>query len=249
MSQRATEFYLVNDRPVKVIGTPDGGLDVLVFDLQQKKFVSDMSYLPASLPAHKDVDAVNETQFLARVSQLGGAPEVKATTLAVWDTSNSVAWLGLYETSASGAILIRHETVAVDIGARKKRLQQQGQRQGSTCGGFAVWAFDDTGEIWSKSGCLASGPRGQWKVGATPIPASSVVAVASFYDNEDYGHRGVKLELRGGTQLLVIEEFDAASKHDPTYNWDNLLEDGAWTSELSRDLAKWLQCAHRDALA
>lgn len=167
-----------------------------------------------------------------------------STILYVWDTSDPAqAWLGEYRVAATSSALIRHQSVlGAQVTTKQSELQRRGTRQGATVGGFVVWAFDKTGEIWTKQGCLASGPRNAWLLGKTQIASTSVVAVTSFYDHDDYGHRGVRLQLRSGEQLVVAEEFDPAAKHDPTYNQDNLAVDGAWTSYLSQALADWLNC-------
>ncbi len=173
-----------------------------------------------------------------------------STILYVWDKSDpSQAWLGEYRVADAGTTLIRHQLVrTADVATKQSELQRRGKRQGATVGGFAIWAFDKTGEIWTKQRCLASGPRNAWLVGKTQVASTSVVAVTSFFNPDDYGHRGVKLQLRSAVQLVVVEEFDPASKHDPTYNQDNLAIDGAWASAFGKDLAGWLNCPHRDEL-
>ncbi len=198
--------------------------------------------LPSAL-----VDELNDNGVVTPdlIEQVSDSP-----ILYVWDKSDpSQAWLGEYRVTAEGATLVRHQAVlAAHIITKQSELQRRGKRQGATVGGFAIWAFDETGEIWTKHGCVASGPRSAWLVGKTRIASTSVVAVTSFYNQDDYGHRGVKLQLRSAAQLVVVEEFDPASKHDPTYNQDNLAVDGAWASYCGKALAAWLNCTHRDEL-
>jgi hypothetical protein len=61
-------YYLVNDRPVAVVPTPDGGEDCVVFDFATGELVPDRSYFEYLIPGSgKDVDAVTEAEFEARV--------------------------------------------------------------------------------------------------------------------------------------------------------------------------------------
>jgi hypothetical protein len=61
---RPPECSLVNDRPVKIVGTADGGADCLVLDWASGSFVPDRSYFSRTLPGDfKDVDAVTPQQM------------------------------------------------------------------------------------------------------------------------------------------------------------------------------------------
>ena len=71
---RPTEFYLVNDRPVKLVGTPDGGLDVLAYDWATGGFTRDMTYLSRVSQPGADVDQLTEQQFEDHVRQLKERP-------------------------------------------------------------------------------------------------------------------------------------------------------------------------------
>ena len=64
------EYYTVNDRPVKVISTSDGGLDVLVMNWQTGEFERNIDYLPYGSDAWKDIDKFSEEQFNQYVEQL-----------------------------------------------------------------------------------------------------------------------------------------------------------------------------------
>lgn len=64
-------YYAVNDRPVKLVETTDGGLDALAFDWKTGGFVPDRSYFSAiSEHGFKDVDQLSAEQFEALVSSL-----------------------------------------------------------------------------------------------------------------------------------------------------------------------------------
>jgi hypothetical protein len=62
-------YYLVNDRPVAVVPTPDGGEDCVVFDFATGELAPDRSYFEYLIPGSgKDVDAVTKAEFDARVA-------------------------------------------------------------------------------------------------------------------------------------------------------------------------------------
>lgn len=63
-------FYLVNDRPVKLLETPDGGLTVLVYNWKTGEFDRDMSYLSRCSEPGKDVDKLTESDFNQYVADL-----------------------------------------------------------------------------------------------------------------------------------------------------------------------------------
>ena len=64
------EYYTVNDRPVKVISTLDGGVDVLVMNLKTGEFERNIDYLPYGADAWKDIDKFSEEQFNRYVEEL-----------------------------------------------------------------------------------------------------------------------------------------------------------------------------------
>jgi hypothetical protein len=63
-------YYAVNDRPVKMVATPDGGMDVLVLNMSTGEFERDMSYLSKVFAPFKDVDQFTEQQFEKYVAEL-----------------------------------------------------------------------------------------------------------------------------------------------------------------------------------
>lgn len=63
--------YTVNDRPVIIAATADGGADCLVLDMRTGSFVIDRSYFARTLPGdHGDVDALSAAEMSAYVSRL-----------------------------------------------------------------------------------------------------------------------------------------------------------------------------------
>jgi hypothetical protein len=66
---RDPQCYLVNDRPVLIVGTPDGGADCLVLDWPSGSFVPDRSYFSRTIPGDfADVDSVTMDEMSAIVA-------------------------------------------------------------------------------------------------------------------------------------------------------------------------------------
>ena len=57
------EYYAVNDRPVKVITTSQGGGDVMVMNMRTGEFERDLSYGYRIREPGKDVDKFTEQEF------------------------------------------------------------------------------------------------------------------------------------------------------------------------------------------
>ncbi len=72
MSRPYPWYYAVNDRPVMVVRTPDGGLDTLVFDWRTGGFVPDRSYVArvSETGIGKDVDSLSAPEFERLVGAL-----------------------------------------------------------------------------------------------------------------------------------------------------------------------------------
>src|ERR1022692_2281238 len=69
MSAPGSRYYAVNDRPVAVVPTADGGADCVVFDFATGEMAPDRSYFEYVTPGSgKDVDALTETEFEARLA-------------------------------------------------------------------------------------------------------------------------------------------------------------------------------------
>jgi hypothetical protein len=79
MSTPGSKFYAVNDRPVAVVPTTDGGTDCVVFDFATGELVPDRSYFEYLAPGSgKDVDALTEAGFEARLASYRTAAGVHA---------------------------------------------------------------------------------------------------------------------------------------------------------------------------
>lgn len=69
MSAPGSRFYAVNDRPVAVVPTAEGGADCVVFDFATGEMAPDRSYFEYVTPGSgKDVDALTEAEFEARLA-------------------------------------------------------------------------------------------------------------------------------------------------------------------------------------
>ena len=64
------EYYTVNDRPVKMLSTANGGKKVLVLNLHTGEFEADLSYLSRCYNPEQDVDRLSKTVFESYVAQL-----------------------------------------------------------------------------------------------------------------------------------------------------------------------------------
>jgi hypothetical protein len=64
-----SKFYAVNDRPVAVVPTAQGGADCVVFDFATGEMVPDRSYFGYVTPGSgRDVDVLTEAEFEARLA-------------------------------------------------------------------------------------------------------------------------------------------------------------------------------------
>jgi hypothetical protein len=70
LSPPATEFFTVNDRPVKLVPTSEGGLDVQALDMRTGEFERDMGYLTRCIAGEGEVDRLTEAEFDLRVRDI-----------------------------------------------------------------------------------------------------------------------------------------------------------------------------------
>ena len=64
------QYYIVFTRPVKLVDTEDGGMNVLKFDWGTGGFVYGMNLLSEILFGHGEVDQVTEDEFIQYVEKL-----------------------------------------------------------------------------------------------------------------------------------------------------------------------------------
>ena len=63
-------YFIVGERPVKFIATAAGGMDVLAWDWQSRKFSRHMEYLTRCSLGDPEVDEVEETAFLLQLGKI-----------------------------------------------------------------------------------------------------------------------------------------------------------------------------------
>lgn len=63
-------YFTIDDRPVKVIAMPNGGMDVLIANLTTGKLERDTQYLAYCFEPGKNVQRLSEAEFNARLAAL-----------------------------------------------------------------------------------------------------------------------------------------------------------------------------------
>ena len=63
-------YFLVGDRPVRFVSTPEGGMDVQAYDWATGDFVREMGYLSRCLGTDVEVDEVDQAAFDAALVRL-----------------------------------------------------------------------------------------------------------------------------------------------------------------------------------
>ena len=63
-------YFAIDDRPVKVVATPNGGMDVLIANLTTGKLERDMQYLASCFEPGQNVQRLSEAEFNTRVAAL-----------------------------------------------------------------------------------------------------------------------------------------------------------------------------------
>jgi hypothetical protein len=171
----------------------------------------------------------------------------ETVTLPVWDYLRD-DWSGVFEVGPHGIRPVSQATttpVARDAAIRDNATT--GTRQGFFCTGYrAVWMFDDANFcIWTRDREIAYSDKGALIVGELRVLREEVNEVLSFINPDDHGHRGVKLKMKTGDVFTIVEEHDEMAELEPTYNYNDALNDGFWTRFLGVDLAKWFGVGHR----
>jgi hypothetical protein len=65
-------FFIVGERPVRFVATPEGGMDVQAYDWSTRRFVRDMSYLSRCTgPAPSvECDELDEDAFVVAFNRI-----------------------------------------------------------------------------------------------------------------------------------------------------------------------------------
>ena len=70
MSTPSSRYFIVGARPVRLVPTEEGGLDVQVIDWATGAFVRDMSYLSRVHSGNVEVDEVTAADFTRAVAAI-----------------------------------------------------------------------------------------------------------------------------------------------------------------------------------
>ncbi len=176
------------------------------------------------------------------------ALEYPGPVIAVWH-SDAVETLLVCATGAGKLDLLAF--AKMDRAAREAKtaeLKRRGVRIGFTDGTSPIyWSNDGGFTVWARAGLMADsvGQDLELRDGQL-VRRSEVARVYSFFDDDSYGHRGVKVVRKDGKSVVVVEEDSALAQLDPTYGLDNASLDSAWASHLGRDLAEWFGAPHKD---
>ena len=63
-------YFMVNDRPVKVVATANGGMDVLILNLDSGELEQNMAYLAQCFEPGQNVQRLSEEEFEQRVAAI-----------------------------------------------------------------------------------------------------------------------------------------------------------------------------------
>jgi hypothetical protein len=109
-----------------------------------------------------------------------------------------------------------------------------------------VWCSDDQGfTLWdSDSRLTAQGEGDQLRLKDGRVILISEVQSVTSFASQDMVHRGVQLDLRDGTGLVVLDDRDEYPTIDPGYGRDMLTVDAAWAFSIARSLATWMHVPH-----
>lgn len=160
------------------------------------------------------------------------ALEERGALVAAWDfEDNESLRLVLYAVSEQGATQLADTDVARAVHEEMvDRLAARNVRVGATFrGSDLVWVADDQGfAVWSRTARTCAG---------TALDPA-VERVHIWLDGDDVGHRGVRFDLRGGTNRMIAEEQTSAS-NQLTYSDDDLSMETLWAHYLGLHVALW----------
>jgi len=63
-------YFEVNDRPIKVVATSDGGMDVLILNTTTGELERNMDYLARCFEPGQDVKRISEAEFNTRIKTI-----------------------------------------------------------------------------------------------------------------------------------------------------------------------------------
>lgn len=106
---------------------------------------------------------------------------------------------------------------------------------------FTWTVGDDPFSVWTGDGVLATVSSGELLVRGTPITAIHQV---ESYADASWVERGVRLQLSGGSAVIIASAEDWMAEADPTYDRINLDVDAWWAEALGAELAARLGVPH-----
>ena len=85
-------YYIVFTRPVKLVETEDGGMDVLKFDWETGGFIGGVNLLSEIFFGHGEVEQVTEDEFIQYVEKLRGCriPQGEGTVYTLYELINAM---------------------------------------------------------------------------------------------------------------------------------------------------------------
>ncbi|MBD2767759.1 hypothetical protein IC235_07625 [Hymenobacter sp. BT664] len=85
------EYYIVVERPIKVVPTEDGGLNVLKYNFETGRFDYGMKYLSRVRFGKDDVEQVSEEEFVQHVEKLRGSSlKGEGTVYVLYELINAI---------------------------------------------------------------------------------------------------------------------------------------------------------------
>lgn len=112
-----------------------------------------------------------------------------------------------------------------------------------------IWLIDGNGvEVYDskRTVFVAAGDRATLVDGKTVARAD--IATVMTYASDDYIHRGVKAELRSGTEVELVPEISLSAMSDPAYTRNELLMETGWTSTIGVAIATWAGASFSDGI-
>ena len=168
--------------------------------------------------------------------------------VAAWDEDDA-GWLGIFAATESGVKLLFHERAPEAQRAAISEALKDKAAIGATAGGEYVWAQIGGALVaWNFKAKLFAIDAEAIRLGDNVVPTAQAARVTSFVDENDLGHRGVRIERKMGGPLVIAEERDPTPEMDPTYDRSNVAIDAAWASALGRAVARALGLQHTDQI-
>jgi hypothetical protein len=166
--------------------------------------------------------------------------------LPAWELNDRIVHtVRVHRIGSDGAALVgRADVDPKEVEVTNNTLQDRGLRVGNAYHRF-VWVLDDAGlGVWSKTAQLADGTRDDLRIGSERLRAGDIKGVATFVEPENWGHRGVRMDV--GNRIVIVAEENFSVENNPSYSAMDLDMEIMWADFLGRDLALWLGLPYAD---